>query len=293
MQPQIKLSDNDIEYIVRRSYQYVAMYNVNNKFALSQGGWNTVKADTRLKDHNLRDIARPNNDTLYIGCMLDLRKDPVILNIPKFDSKYASLMVTAYDHYVNIPMATRLGDFQKPEKMLLYSARTEGYSGEHVAGVDRIFEASGDFVSAVFRIMPHANEQERFNRIVEQMKSVKLTSLSEHQGGQGKPIDDIEFPQVGKVDADVFENNFLDVMQFVFNHTSFDPSDEIDKAVLAALKPLGIEPGESYDASQVAKIDGARFREVVENSCPVRCRKQPIPSSANGSGSVCSNPKGR
>ncbi len=44
MQPQIKLSDNDIEYIVRRSYQYVAMYNVNNKFALSQGGWNTVKA---------------------------------------------------------------------------------------------------------------------------------------------------------------------------------------------------------------------------------------------------------
>ncbi len=79
--------------------------------------------------------------------------------------------------------------------------------------------------------MPHANEQERFNRIVEQMKSVKLTSLSEHTGGQGKPIDDIEFPQVGKVDADVFENNFLDVMQFVFNHTSFDPSDEIDKAV--------------------------------------------------------------
>ncbi len=77
--------------------------------------------------------------------MLDLRKDPVILNIPKFNSKYASLMVTAYDHYVNIPMATRLGDFQKPEKMLLYSARTEGYSGEHVAGVDRVFEASGDF----------------------------------------------------------------------------------------------------------------------------------------------------
>ena len=51
----------------------------------------------------------PNNDTLYISCMLDLRKDPVILEMPAIDSKYVSLMITAYDHYVNIPMATRLG----------------------------------------------------------------------------------------------------------------------------------------------------------------------------------------
>ena len=33
-----ELTDSRIEDIVRRSYQYVAMYNVNNKFALKQGG---------------------------------------------------------------------------------------------------------------------------------------------------------------------------------------------------------------------------------------------------------------
>ena len=38
----VKLGDAQIEDLVRRSYQYVAMYNVNNKFALKQGGWNTV-----------------------------------------------------------------------------------------------------------------------------------------------------------------------------------------------------------------------------------------------------------
>ena len=146
----IKLSDAQIEDLVRRSYQYVAMYNVNNKFALKQGGWNTVSADTTLKDHTTREIARPNNDTLYISCLLDLRKDPVILEMPAFDSKYVSLMITGYDHYVNIPMTTRVGDFRKPEKMLIYSARTEGYKGEPIKGVDRIFEATGDFVSAVF-----------------------------------------------------------------------------------------------------------------------------------------------
>jgi hypothetical protein len=74
----------------------------------------------------LREIARPNNDTPYIGCMLDLRKDPVILEMPAFDSKYVSLMGTACDHYVNVPLATRSGDFRELEKMLFHTARTEG-----------------------------------------------------------------------------------------------------------------------------------------------------------------------
>ena len=260
----VKLSDAQIEDLVRRSYQYVAMYNVNNKFALKQGGWNTCVADTQLKDHTMREIARPNNDTLYIGCMLDLRRDPVILEMPAFDSKYVSLMVTAYDHYVNVPMTTRKGDFRKPEKMLFYTARSGGYKGEPVQGVDRIFEASGDFISAVFRVMPHGSDAARFKRIVKQMQSVKLVSLSEFRGGKAKPADDIQFPPVGKTDFDVFGNNLLEVMQFVFNHTTFDPMNEIDQGVVAAYKPLGIESGKQYDPNTVKPIDGKRFRSMAE-----------------------------
>ena len=67
---QLELSDAQVEDIVRRSWQYVAMYNVNNKFAmdptnpLSTGGWNRIKANTALADHTLKAIPRPNNDTL-------------------------------------------------------------------------------------------------------------------------------------------------------------------------------------------------------------------------------------
>ncbi|MBC1262244.1 DUF1254 domain-containing protein [Synechococcus sp. BSF8S] len=106
-----KMTDEQVEDIIRRSFQYVAMYNVNNKGAEQYGGWNTCDVDTQLKDHTLQLIARPNNDSLYITCMLDLRKEPVILDMPAFDSKYVSLMVTGYDHYVNVPMSTRKGDF--------------------------------------------------------------------------------------------------------------------------------------------------------------------------------------
>ena len=263
-----EMTDEEIDNIVKRSYQYVAMYNVNNKFAMKQGGWNTVEADTVLKDHTMREIARPNNDTLYIGCMLDLRAEPMVLDIPAFTSDYASLMITAYDHYVNVPMTTRTGDFDRPEKMLIYSARTPGYGGEEVEGIDRYFEATGDFVSAVFRIMPHASDPERFAVIVEQMQSVQLMSLSEFRGGDSIPLNDSVFPPVGKTDFDVYENNLLEVMQFVFDHTTFDPNDPIDQAVLAAYAPLGVEPGKAWDPDGVATLDGAKFREIAQRVAP-------------------------
>ena len=123
---------------------------------------------------------------------------------------------------------------------------------------------TGEFVSAVLRVMPHATEPEKFKRIAGQMQSVKLLTLSEFTGGQAKPIDDIEFPPVGATDFDVFENNLLEVMQFVFNHTTFELANEIDREVLTAYKPLGIQPGRQYDHSAVRTIDGKRFRRVAE-----------------------------
>jgi hypothetical protein len=112
--------------------------------------------------------------------------------------------------------------------------------------------------------MPHAKDQQRFDRIIEQMEQVKITTLSEFRGGAAKPGDVLEFPAVGQRDADIFENNLLEVMQFVFNHTTFDPDDELDSEILAAYEPLGVVPGQPYDPAKAAKIDGPKMREASE-----------------------------
>jgi len=86
-----------MEELVRRSYQYVAMFNVNNKFALdpdnpmTTGGYNRTLANTELADHTLQAIARPNNDTLYTIALIDVTEEPVVLEMPAFDSTYVSL----------------------------------------------------------------------------------------------------------------------------------------------------------------------------------------------------------
>ena len=289
--PSGELARDQVEEIVLRSYQYVAMFNVNNKFALdpnnpmSTGGWNRVKANTTLADHTLQAIARPNNDTLYVAAMLDLRTEPIILEAPAFDSKYVSLMVTGYDHYVNIPMSTRLGDFSKPSRILFYTKRTAGYTGEPVDGVDKVVEMSGDFLSAVYRVMPHVNDPARLQRNLDAMRAIKVKTLSEYRSvddaktrfapwaspsGISTDLDEkranAEFPEFGQTDFDVFENSLLEVMQFVFNHTTFDPSDELDRKLIDVYKPLGVAPGRSYDPTRVADIDGALFREVAEST---------------------------
>ena len=263
----VKLSDEQIENIVRRSYQYVAMYNVNQKLAFDEegmntGGYNKGLKNTDLLDHTAEFIARPNNDTIYQLAMLDLRKDAVVFEFPAFDSKYVSLMTSGYDHYVEIPLSTVEDDFQKPTTVLFYTARTEMYNGEKVEGIDKVFEMTGDFVSATLRVMPHANEPERFKRIVDQINSIKGMTLSEFLGKPAPKADEVDFPPYGKTDADIFENNLLEVMQFVFNHTTFDPNLELDRKVLAAYEPLGLVPGQEYDPKKVAKIDGKKFREI-------------------------------
>ncbi|MEJ2199116.1 MAG: DUF1254 domain-containing protein, partial [Desulfuromonadales bacterium] len=152
----VELSDEEVDKLVRLSYQYVAMYNVINKGAMDKEnpamtGWNGTYAARGLMDHTMKAIARPNNDTLYVTSILDLSNEPVVVSYPAFDSKFVALETSAYDHYVDIPLSTTEGDFKKPTRILYYTARSKGYSGEPVDGVDKVMEMSGDFVIAFLR----------------------------------------------------------------------------------------------------------------------------------------------
>ncbi len=248
--------------IVRRSYPYVAMYNMINKSAMQESpfktGWNGTFAMKGLADHTVKMIARPNNDTLYVSSSLDLRNDAVVIHYPAFDSKFVCLETSAYDHYCGVPLTTTRGDFKKPTKILFYTARTKGYSGQPIEGIDQIIEMSGDFAFAFLRVMPHAAEPERMKTNLVAMQEVKVQTLAEYQGKLAKAVDAPDFPDFGS-DADIFETNFLEVMQFVFNHTTFDPANEMDQAALAALKPFGVEPGKVYAPALVGSIDGKKL----------------------------------
>jgi len=265
-----ELSHAELVNLVKRSYQYVAMYNVINNFAMAEnnplwtGGWNSTLKNTQLADHTVKAIARPNNDTYYVLSTLDLRDDAVVISYPAFDSKYVSVETSAYDHYVEIPLATSKGDFREPVTMLYYSDHTRNYHGEPVEGVDTIVKMTGDFVISFVRLMTHLSEPERNARIRKQIDEMKLQTLSEFLGRPPVARTPVRFPP-WKNDQFVFRNDFMEVMQFVFNHVSWDPENEMDRAVLEAFEPLGVRPGQEYDSAGVVHPDGEQLAAIADS----------------------------
>ena len=193
----------------------------------------------------------------YIISMLDLRDDAVVINYPAFDTKYASLEVSGYDHYITVPIATSKGDFKEETSILYYSDRTKNYNGKEIKGVDKSLKMTSDFVIAFLRVAAHETKD---GRNVKALENFKLTTLSEFQGKEPVQQTTVDFPAYG-TDQMVFKNNFLEVMQFVFNHISLDPDNKMDKAVLESMKKLGVQPGKEFDPAKVAEVDGKRVAE--------------------------------
>ena len=219
-----ELGDQEFENLVRRSYQYVALYNTLNNFVYSDqnpfasGGWNKTHYPKGLMDASVHAIPRPNNDTLYVLSMLDLRDDAVVIRYPAFQSKYVSLETSAFDHYCDIPLATSKGDFKEATNVLYYSDLTKGYTGEPVKGIDKTVKMSGDFAVAFLRVMPEAQDKEKFEQNMAAIREVKLQTLNEFKGLPAKAAPSEKAPAYGN-DEMVFSNNFQEVLQFVFNQS--------------------------------------------------------------------------
>ncbi|MQA92118.1 MAG: DUF1214 domain-containing protein [Gemmatimonas sp.] len=258
-----------LKELVQRGYPFVVMTNVLGGFALSgrnpfsTHGWNRMYRPTGLMDHNVRAISWPNTDTLYLIATLDLRAEPQVVRYPAFDSVYVSLETSALNHYIDIPLSSSRGDFQKPTTVLYYSANTSGYAGEPVTGVDRVHRLSGDLGVAFARIMPHSAEPERMARIMGQIQHATIQPLSAYLRGQVAPQrrPAVSYPPFGD-EKNLFANHFLEVVQFAFNHTEFDQSDQMDRAAVAAFEKVGVVPGRVYDPRRAPEIDPAMLAEL-------------------------------
>jgi len=85
-----------------------------------------------LNDHTFTDFPRPNNDTLYSYCMVDLSKGPVVIEMPPIDRYWSVQFLkdnTDTFHY----LASRIQGLNKPVNVLLVPG---GYTGQsHDLGV--------------------------------------------------------------------------------------------------------------------------------------------------------------
>lgn len=194
-----------------------------------------------------------------------MRKEPVVVSYPAFSSQLVTLETVAFDHYCGVPLSTTYGtgDFTKPTTVLYYTERTQNYRGQPIAGIDKYIKMTGDFATAVLRVRPHEVEPERFKKILGEIQQVDLKTLSAFQNKPVPAAEPVTFPKYGN-NMGTFTGNYLEVLQFTANYTSFDPNDKLDFELLTALAKVGVVPGQTYDPAQVADIDPERIKPIVQ-----------------------------
>ena len=93
-----KLTTQDIETITAEAYTYAFPMLMGYRFAFAtfltpglpsyRGPVNAIHGQAETLDHTFRDVVTPNADTPYSFALLDLRIEPVVIQVPPITDRY-------------------------------------------------------------------------------------------------------------------------------------------------------------------------------------------------------------
>ena len=126
-----------------------------------------------LIDHTFSDFPRPNNDTLYSYCLVDLAKGPVVIEVPPVD-RYWSVQFLGDNTDTFYYLSSRIQGLNKPVKALLVP---KGYKGES-HGLDVVY-APTSRVWLFARLL--VDGEADIPHVVHLQDQFKCTSLSQYK----------------------------------------------------------------------------------------------------------------
>jgi len=215
---------------------------------------------------DFREVVRPNFDTLYSSAWLDLTQEPVILSVPDTAGRYYLLpILDMWSDVFAVPgkrtSGTQAGD---------YAIVPRGWAGSLPSGVARI-ESPTAYAWIIGRTQ--TNGVKDYPAVHQVQDGYGLTRLSHWGQTQtielpATPIDptvDMETPpprQVNAMPAAKYFSYGAELMKLHAPHIT-------DWSLIARLKQIGIELGQSFDFDQAppavqaglerAKVDGLKL----------------------------------
>ncbi|MES2127310.1 MAG: DUF1254 domain-containing protein [Pseudomonadota bacterium] len=195
-----------------------------------------------------RDIVRPNFDTLYSFVWLDVTKEPVIVSTPDNLGRY--YLLPLMDMWTDIfasPGSRTSGDGARS-----FAVVAPGWRGKLPAGVERI-EAPTSVIMLVGRTQ--TNGEADYAAVQSFQDGMRLTPLSLWGKPQLAPaaaaLDpavDNQTPPMQQVNAMPAAAFFAQAAALMSRHAPH----LTDQAILARLKPIGLEPGKPFDLAKAA-----------------------------------------
>lgn len=222
------------------------------------GTWQHMRA---YPDANFREVVRPNFDTLYSICWLDLTTEPMVVSIPDSQDRYYLLpMLDMWTDVFAVPGKRTSGTGAQT-----YAVVPPGWSGELPAGVDRI-DAPTRYVWIVVRTQ--TNGPKDYEAVHVFQNGLSVAPLSQF----GKtfvpppftpdPTVDMKTPPLNQVNDMPVGKYFAYGAQLMKLH----PPHLTDWSTIARLKRIGIVAGENFDFNSFSPAVQAAFKRAAADA---------------------------
>jgi hypothetical protein len=195
---------------------------------------------------DMKQVVRPNFDTLYSFVYLDLTKEPMVVSVPDTGGRYYLLpMLDMWSGAFASPgwrtTGTQAGNF-------LVTPR--GWSGTVPAGFTQI-EAPTPYVWIIGRTKTDGPPD--YDAVHKIQAGYKITPLSEW-GKTPKPVEvkldpNIDMKTPPKVQVDTMKGG--DYFAYAAELLKLQPPHLTDQPIIAQIKRIGIDPGKSFDMNKL------------------------------------------
>ena len=213
------------------------------------GPMNTFVNVPTFPPADLKAVVRPNFDTLYSSGWLDLTKEPLVVSAPDTGGRYYLLpMLDMWTDVFASPgwrtTGTQAGNFL---------VTPPGWSGGVPAGMTRI-SAPTPYVWIIGRTKTDGPpDYAAVNKI---QAGYRITPLSQW----GKPAQPVQATIDPSVDIKTPPKTIVDTMPaaryfaYAAELLKLHPPHATDQPILARMKRIGIEPGQSFDLSKLDPV---------------------------------------
>jgi len=218
---------------------YAVMHDfvINRKSPAWKAPFNQLRNEARVFTSADTTVVTPNSDTPYSFVWADLRKEPLVVTVPKIDAKrYYSVQLVDGNTFNYGFIGTRTTG-NGAGKFMVVGPK---WKGETPPGIRKVFRATTDFSLVLFRtqLFNPADMPE----VVKVQAGYKAQTLSAFLG---KPAP-VAAPEVNWpfIDNDLVKARFFEYLDFVMQ---FAPAAPEEAAIRAKLARLGIGTGKPFD----------------------------------------------
>lgn len=215
-----------------------------------------TKVNTLANVKNSRTVMA-NVNTLYASTWLDLRKEPILLEIPEFGDRYYSVALQdAYMNHFSILGSRTIGGYGG--KFMICGP---DYHGVLLPGYTRI-ESPTPFVWMLMRIAPtYANEKDI--AVCRKLQSeVTITPLSQKNNVNYDPSKynqklDLGVPDVSK--------DPLDFFTIAHRYIQINPPPKGEDALMALFRQIGFNPEQEFALEKLSEPQRKGLLRAVES----------------------------